>query len=297
MTTPSKSPAGKAHLGQLWSALGVLAALLSLLLTTLLTVRVWQDQDRIATISEEAQNLREENTQFAGKVRNLSDQIHQKDEDIRILKLVANETTTEKQQAILESQKAKLNIQQMEFAKLQKDAVILQSMESLKTSLQKWSKAEQFTLLREGDNIRLRLSSQFLFGSGDDDISVEGQKLLVSLATVLNGPAANFNICVEGHTDSAPVGRLRRERFPTNWELSAGRATAAVRYLQEKGKIDPARLSALGLSSTRPIDTDDSKEAAAKNRRIEFLLTPINSTPTAVLPTAPAPPPATNTNP
>jgi|GEM_PF-845887 len=293
-SSPSKkSPSGKANLSQLWSALGVFAALLSLLLTTLLTVRVWQDQERIVALSGEAQNLREENTQFSGKIRNLNDQIHQKDEDNRILKAVANATTEAKQMAVQESQTTKLRIQEMEMAQLQKEAAMLQSMNSVKTSLLPMLKADEFTLLREGENIRIRLSSQFLFSSGDDEISTSGQKLLSSLAVALNGPAANFDITVEGHTDSTPVGHSLRNRFPTNWELSAARATAAVRYFQEHGKIDPTRLSALALGSTRPIDPGDSKEAAAKNRRIEILLTPIEtpstpSAPTPVTPPAPA---------
>jgi chemotaxis protein MotB len=57
-----------------------------------------------------------------------------------------------------------------------------------------------------------------------------------------------FQIEVQGHTDD---DKPNNPAFPTNWELSAARATAVVRKLIESG-VQPARLGAVGYADTRP---------------------------------------------
>jgi chemotaxis protein MotB len=74
------------------------------------------------------------------------------------------------------------------------------------------------------------------------------------------------------------------KRFPTNWELSAARATNVVRFLQDQAKLDPRRLSASGYSEFRPRGTNDTEAGRRQNRRIEILLIPI---PVAEQPPAP----------
>ena len=77
--------------------------------------------------------------------------------------------------------------------------------------------------------------------------------------------AANaFRIVVEGHTDNLPI---QTERFPSNWELSASRASSVVRYLQLAG-IEATRLSATGYADTRPLaDNADERGRQQPPRR------------------------------
>jgi chemotaxis protein MotB len=63
------------------------------------------------------------------------------------------------------------------------------------------------------------------------------------------------------------------KKFPTNWELSAARATNVARYLQEQG-IDPAHLSTAAYGEYKPVAGNDTTEGRAKNRRIEIILVP-----------------------
>ena len=77
-------------------------------------------------------------------------------------------------------------------------------------------------------------------------------------------------ISVEGHSDAVPVGR--ESPFPSNWELSAARAAAAVRFLQHNAKVDPARMVVTGYGPHRPIASNDTPEGRRANRRIEFML-------------------------
>ena len=74
---------------------------------------------------------------------------------------------------------------------------------------------------------------------------------------------------VDGHTDRIPI---KTPRFPSNWELSAGRAIEVVNYLVSQG-IPPSRLSASGFGEFQPIDARDDEIAYRRNRRIELKLT------------------------
>jgi len=59
--------------------------------------------------------------------------------------------------------------------------------------------------------------------------------------------------------------------FPSNWELSAARATTVVRFLQDSG-IEPERLIATGRAEYAPVASNDSPDGRQKNRRIEITL-------------------------
>jgi chemotaxis protein MotB len=54
---------------------------------------------------------------------------------------------------------------------------------------------------------------------------------------------------------------------PTNWELSALRASSVVRLFIESG-VAPARLSAVGRAANMPVAANDTPEGKARNRRV-----------------------------
>jgi len=95
----------------------------------------------------------------------------------------------------------------------------------------------------------------------------EGRAVLDALATAL--AALPNNLSVEGHTDDTPI---TGGPYPTNWELSAARATAVVRYLIDAHHIDPNRLSATGFADTRPLVPNTSTTNRALNRRVEIVV-------------------------
>ena len=76
------------------------------------------------------------------------------------------------------------------------------------------------------------------------------------------------DMIIQGHTDDRPV---RGRRFDSNWELSASRAIAVMRYMVENGGLDPKKLGTAGYADQRPLVPNDSRENRAKNRRVEFL--------------------------
>ena len=126
---------------------------------------------------------------------------------------------------------------------------------------------------RRGQDLVLDMADQILFDTGQAEVNERGKKVLAGVAqSVAQLP---YSIQVAGHTDSTRVVTpATQERFPTNWELSATRATNVVRFLQERGKIPGQRLAAVGFAEFRPAGSNATEEGRAKNRRIEILLQP-----------------------
>ena len=111
---------------------------------------------------------------------------------------------------------------------------------------------------------------KILYDSGRYEINPEGRKLLSLLAQTLN-QSKNQSIVVVGHTDNIPLKTTLKIPSPSNWELSAVRASKVARILQEEG-IAPERLSAKGFSYYSPIAPNDTAEGRRQNRRIEIIL-------------------------
>jgi len=124
------------------------------------------------------------------------------------------------------------------------------------------------------DKLTLTMVEKILFDSGKADIKTNGKKVLDRVAEILKN-ITDKQIRIEGHTDNVPIGPVLAGKFPTNWELSTSRATTVVRYLQEKG-VSPAFLNAAGYSEYRPVESNETDEGKAKNRRIEIVLIPLD---------------------
>lgn len=121
--------------------------------------------------------------------------------------------------------------------------------------------------------LTVNILDHVLFDSGEAAVKAEGQEILRRLAAVL---AAHTNraIHVIGHTDNVPIRATARSRFPSNWELSAARATAAVRFLHEQAGVNPKQLGALGYGEFHPVADNTTPEGRAKNRRIAVVILP-----------------------
>ena len=134
----------------------------------------------------------------------------------------------------------------------------------------------------------LRLPDRFVFDVGDDKVKRDGQVLLLAIAEELRGRPIRMR--VEGHTDAAPI---HNARFPSNWELSAGRAMSVLRFLVDTQLIEPARLSAAGYGEHHPVATNDTPEGRSQNRRVDLVIVadaprPKDARPVGDVPLAPA---------
>lgn len=115
--------------------------------------------------------------------------------------------------------------------------------------------------------LNLKINAAVMFDQGSVEIRRSMMPLLDSiLEIVLENPA--FKLEIHGHTDDQPVDS---ERFPSNWELSAFRATSVLRFLIEGG-LPPQRVVASGYGDSMPLVPNTSDQNRAANRRLEFVL-------------------------
>lgn len=108
------------------------------------------------------------------------------------------------------------------------------------------------------------ISASTLFKEGESKLQPGAQETLRQVARVLS--RENQAIEVEGHTDDVPI---RTAQFPSNWELSSGRAGSVVRMLVTDG-VPELRLSAVGMAANQPVVANDTPENRARNRRVSI---------------------------
>jgi chemotaxis protein MotB len=122
-------------------------------------------------------------------------------------------------------------------------------------------------VVRRHDNwVEVEIKTDILFPSGVARLSPEAGPVFALLANALK-PFPN-QIRVEGHTDDRPI---KTAAFPSNWELSAGRAASVVHLLTSQG-MDPRRLSVVAYSEFRPLKANDSDAGRNANRRVVLII-------------------------
>jgi chemotaxis protein MotB len=111
----------------------------------------------------------------------------------------------------------------------------------------------------------ITISDVVLFPAGSAEMTPKGRTTLRQVFDVLK--QFNYNVKVEGHTDNTPIHTLR---YPSNWELSASRASEVAHMLIKDG-YPPERLSVEGFAEFRPKVPNTSPENRSVNRRIEVV--------------------------
>lgn len=144
-------------------------------------------------------------------------------------------------------------------------------LQAAKAELERRLKGEEgVTVGLEERGLVVTFVAEVLFDSGQAKIRRGAYEVLDKVGKVLNEQVATRNIAIEGHTDNEPI---KKSGWPSNWELSTGRATAVLHHLENKG-IAPYRMQATGFGEYRPIATNDTKEGRQKNRRVEIIILP-----------------------
>ena len=107
-----------------------------------------------------------------------------------------------------------------------------------------------------------------LFESGSAALTARAHKTLNRFVAYLFG--LPNDILVEGHTDDRPIAT---GRFPSNWDLSSGRASTVARFFETEG-VKGGRIRVLGYGQYRPRFRNDTPEKRALNRRIDVVIKP-----------------------
>ena len=111
-----------------------------------------------------------------------------------------------------------------------------------------------------------QLPTSDLFAPGDAFFRAGAEGLIIS--TIQEDMKEGVKqVFVDGHTDNVP---MKSAKFPSNWELSAARASKVARFIIEKMRFPPERIVVAGYGEFRPIIANTTDDARATNRRVEI---------------------------
>lgn len=114
--------------------------------------------------------------------------------------------------------------------------------------------------------VTIEINDSILFSPGQADLQPMSSRAMRAIGEVL--ASTDFPITIEGHTDHVPI---KTPQFPSNWELSAVRATTVLRVFADAG-VNPERLTAIGYADTRPVEPNVLADGRARNRRVTILI-------------------------
>lgn len=114
--------------------------------------------------------------------------------------------------------------------------------------------------------VRVEINASALFPLGEATLQEDSVKALNAVGQVLKN--VDHEIQVEGHTDNIPI---ITSKYPSNWELSAVRASSVVRLLIDN-EVQATRLTAVGYGENRPVESNDGEEGRARNRRVTLMI-------------------------
>jgi len=121
-------------------------------------------------------------------------------------------------------------------------------------------------VMQTARGINVEINASVLFAPGEAKLNEQSNQALTAVAKVLKNDT--HAIQVEGHTDSVPISN---DMFPSNWELSAVRASSVIRLFVENG-VSENRLQAVGHGSNQPVESNDSAEGRLRNRRVQLMI-------------------------
>lgn len=129
-------------------------------------------------------------------------------------------------------------------------------------------------LVREGKvrvtqtsrGVSIEINASLLFAQGEAKLNTDSLEALKAIAEVLK--LDSHAIQVEGFTDNLPI---KNSTFPSNWELSATRASTVARLFMENG-VDENRITAVGQGPKFPVGSNETVEGRARNRRVAITI-------------------------
>ncbi|MDR9448012.1 MAG: OmpA family protein [Psychroflexus sp.] len=166
-------------------------------------------------------------------------------------------------------QEKDMQIKTMRDAINKKDSVTLALVTSMKSALSDVNDDDIEISVDKGA-VFVSISDKLLFDSGKYSLSKDAKNVLGKVAKVVKDKK-DFEFMVEGHTDTDPIAT---SCISDNWDLSAKRAIAVVRLLQDEYNVDPKRMTASARSKFIPIASNDNASGKAKNRRTKIIVLP-----------------------
>jgi chemotaxis protein MotB len=188
---------------------------------------------------------------------------------LKDLSVISNSQAQSIQKSLENIQSKDLYIQNLQSAISRKDSLNMALVMNLKGALKDINDQDVDIKVEKGV-VFISISDKMLFKSGSYDVSDKAMDVLGKVAQVLNSKP-DIEFMVEGHTDNV---KIKNNCIADNWDLSVKRATSVVRILQNKFGIDPKRMTAGGRSEYIPLQSNDTPEGKAANRRTRIVILP-----------------------
>ena len=238
-----------------------------------------QDHKRFALLGEDNRTLRDKTDRLGGQIERLKQDFAESSNQLKT-----------KDELLTRAEQLRQEIQQQQQDRQQREKQRQEFVLSAREKVLKQISTDQGSVFLSDHELTIRLSERILFDPGKSEIMTEGETVLNNIANLLNGELKDCEVRIEGHTDNVPIGQNLKQKYPSNWELSAARASSAVVFLTEKGQVTPKRLSAVGRADTSPVVENDTPQNKAKNRRIDIVINLNRIEPAAALLPAPSAP-------
>jgi len=146
-------------------------------------------------------------------------------------------------------------------------------LNALQTALRTEIEKGQLQVALQPRGLVVSLREAAFFTSGGDAVSPGTYSSIEKIAGAI-GQLPN-QVRLEGHTDAVPI---HNSRFHSNWELSAARSIAMLELLTARFNIPSGRMAVAGYADTVPIESNDSEEGRAHNRRVDVVILNENGT-------------------
>ncbi len=218
---------------------------------------------RVASLEEQIAMLKQQNEHLTQSNNNALKQV----ENLTVLTQSASDNIKSVISQLSEKDKYINGIRE---AMTRKDSINLAVAFHLKRELADGIQDQDIQIDVEKTVVYISLSDKLLFTSGGSTVLPKAKEILGKVATVVkNRP--DMEVMVEGHTDNVAIST---QCIQDNWDLSTKRATSVLRVLQNDYNIDPKRLIAAGRSEYVPLESNDTVEGRARNRRTRIIILP-----------------------
>ena len=234
------------------------------------------EQEMGASLKKEALSLKDMISKLQGQLQgkiSLKEKIRKLQEGLRLEK--EKGATLQKETLSLKDMISKLQDQLHGELSLTDSRIkeLKSASSSLITELERQLKNKEMTINGFKKKLTITFVDRLLFDLGKASITNEGSSILGKVGNILKN-VHGMQIWIVGHTDNVPIKKEYQYKFPSNWELSASRAGAVANYFQKNNGINPETLTVIGRSFYEPLDTNNTKEGRARNRRVEIIIAP-----------------------
>lgn len=139
--------------------------------------------------------------------------------------------------------------------------------ENLKQKITKEINNEKINVIKNPEGLIIRLNDRILFAKDSDIIKNKSFETLNKIAGILRDESNSIKI--ESHTDDIFI---KSDKFSSNWELSAYRATNLAKYFIEEQHIRPDRILTAGCGEYVPIADNKTPEGRSENSRVDIII-------------------------